>query len=77
MIYTEHSTKALSQNKFVYLAIQQVLLLVLEMRGTSDLEAGLSMGLDVTIVGDNDFYSQRAQVIFSYAKRCIMLTSKF
>ncbi|KAF8577737.1 phosphomevalonate kinase [Ramaria rubella] len=56
------SGKALSKNKFVQLAIQTVLLLVYEMKGPFSLETYTSRGLDITIVGDNDFYSQRAQL---------------
>jgi hypothetical protein len=32
--------------------------------GSSILNEKLKQGIEVTIVGDNDFYSQRAQVIF-------------
>ncbi len=52
-----------TKNKFVQLALERTLLLVLENKGSKSLNEILSRGLDITIVGDNDFYSQRAQVI--------------
>ncbi|KAH9832217.1 ribosomal protein S5 domain 2-type protein [Rhodofomes roseus] len=51
-----------SKNKFVHLALQRTLSLALEARGTGALQNSLGYGLDITIVGDNDFYSQRAQL---------------
>lgn len=51
-----------SKNKFVYIALQQTLKLVSEIKGFSHVKDALSNGLDVTIVGGNDFYSQRAKV---------------
>jgi hypothetical protein len=33
----------------------------LEAKGPAELEQALGAGLDVTIVGDNDFYSQQDQ----------------
>ncbi|KAF8514856.1 Phosphomevalonate kinase [Hysterangium stoloniferum] len=56
----EDDSKSLSKNKFVSLAIQKVLMLVAELKGTSTLKSRLQHGIDITIVGDNDFYSQRA-----------------
>ena len=44
------------------LAIERVLLLALEVKGASALREQLRSGYDIVIVGDNDFYSQRAQV---------------
>jgi phosphomevalonate kinase len=35
--------------------------LALEAKGPADLEQALGAGLDITIVGDNDFYSQQDQ----------------
>lgn len=49
-------------NKFVHLALQQSIALALEVRGADALRESLARGLDITIVGDNDFYSQRAQL---------------
>ncbi|KZT26747.1 Phosphomevalonate kinase [Neolentinus lepideus HHB14362 ss-1] len=51
-----------SKNKFVHLAIQRTLSLALEVRGAPALKDVLAGGLDIAIVGDNDFYSQRAQL---------------
>jgi phosphomevalonate kinase len=50
-----------SKNKFVHLALQKTLSLALEAKGPAELEQALGDGLDVTIVGDNDFYSQQDQ----------------
>ncbi|KZT08314.1 phosphomevalonate kinase [Laetiporus sulphureus 93-53] len=51
-----------TNNKFVRLALERTLVLALEARGAGALQNALSYGLDITIVGDNDFYSQRAQL---------------
>ncbi|KAH9998520.1 ribosomal protein S5 domain 2-type protein [Russula compacta] len=51
-----------SNNKFVHLALQKTLSLALEAKGPADLEHTLGAGLDITIVGDNDFYSQQDQL---------------
>ncbi|KAI0728166.1 ribosomal protein S5 domain 2-type protein [Fomitopsis betulina] len=56
------SASSASKNKFVHLALQRTLSLALEQRGAGALQNSLSYGLDITIVGDNDFYSQRAQL---------------
>lgn len=48
----------------MHLALQRTLQLVLEIKGAAHLKTALADGLDVTIMGDNDFYSQRAKVIF-------------
>lgn len=53
---------ASSKNKFVHLALQRSLTLAAELKSVGTLQNTLSYGLDITIVGDNDFYSQRAQV---------------
>ncbi|GBE81087.1 ribosomal protein S5 domain 2-type protein [Sparassis latifolia] len=51
-----------SRNKFVHLALQRTLSLALEVLSAGALQNSLSYGIDITIVGDNDFYSQRAQL---------------
>ncbi|KAI0779733.1 Phosphomevalonate kinase [Fomes fomentarius] len=51
-----------SRNKFVHLALQRTLSLATELRSAGTLQNSLSHGLDIKIVGDNDFYSQRAQL---------------
>nr|AKA59152.1 phosphomevalonate kinase [Wolfiporia cocos]API68656.1 phosphomevalonate kinase [Wolfiporia cocos] len=51
-----------TRNKFVHLALERTLALALEATGAGALQNRLSYGLDITIVGDNDFYSQRAQL---------------
>ncbi|KAH9924595.1 ribosomal protein S5 domain 2-type protein [Amylocystis lapponica] len=50
-----------SSNKFVHLALQCTLALALEAQSAGALQNRLSYGLDITITGDNDFYSQCAQ----------------
>ncbi|KAH7913148.1 ribosomal protein S5 domain 2-type protein [Hygrophoropsis aurantiaca] len=52
------------KNKFVHLALQHTLALALEIHGgvKSILEQVLQNGLDIAVVGDNDFYSQRAKL---------------
>lgn len=56
-----HISSDASKNKFVHLALQKTLSLALEAKGPAELEQALGAGLDVTIVGDNDFYSQQDQ----------------
>ena len=51
-----------TKNKFVHLALQRTLALGVELVSAGTLQNALGRGLDITIVGDNDFYSQRAQV---------------
>ncbi|KAI0769610.1 Phosphomevalonate kinase [Trametes elegans] len=53
---------AASKNKFVHLALQRTLALAAELKSVGTLQNTLEYGLDITIVGDNDFYSQRAQL---------------
>ena len=50
------------KNKFVHLALHRTLTLAAEIKSAGTLQNTLGHGLDITIVGDNDFYSQRAQV---------------
>ncbi|KIK67414.1 hypothetical protein GYMLUDRAFT_55186 [Collybiopsis luxurians FD-317 M1] len=51
-----------SSNKFVQLAIQHTVSLAYKFRGDEAINKVLANGLDIAIVGDNDFYSQRAQL---------------
>ncbi|KAJ7072316.1 ribosomal protein S5 domain 2-type protein [Mycena amicta] len=51
-----------STNKFIQLALQNTLSLASEIKGSGHVQTMLSCGIDVYIVGDNDFYSQRAQL---------------
>lgn len=60
MLFTRVST---SKNKFVHLALQKTIALVVELRGAAQIQEALKQGLDIAIVGDNDFYSQRAKVL--------------
>ncbi|KAG1734747.1 ribosomal protein S5 domain 2-type protein [Suillus paluster] len=50
------------KNKFVHLALQHTLNLVSEIHSVAQVQERLSRGLDIAAVGDNDFYSQRAQL---------------
>jgi phosphomevalonate kinase len=44
------------------LAITRTLQVVKELKGIDSVRTGVSKGLDISIVGHNDFYSQRAQL---------------
>jgi phosphomevalonate kinase len=44
-----------SKNKFVHLALQHTLSLAVEIKGLAAIQKTLANGLDITIVGDNDF----------------------
>jgi hypothetical protein len=46
----------------VQLALQNTIALSAEIRGGFAVQDNLSNGIDITIVGDNDFYSQREKV---------------
>jgi hypothetical protein len=46
----------------VHLALQHTFSLAVEIKGLAAIQKTLAKGLDITIVGDNDFYSQRAKV---------------
>ncbi|KAH0589486.1 hypothetical protein H2248_005233 [Termitomyces sp. 'cryptogamus'] len=61
-VKVEESPKNASKNKFVYLALQVTLVLVAEISGITSMNTTLSKGLDIAIVGDNDFYSQREKL---------------
>ncbi|KAG1878118.1 ribosomal protein S5 domain 2-type protein [Suillus subalutaceus] len=50
------------KNKFVHLALQHTLNLVSEIHSVAQVQERLLRGLDIAAVGDNDFYSQRAQL---------------
>jgi hypothetical protein len=52
-----------SKNKFVHLALQNSIAIASEIVGISSVNDTLSTGIDIAIVGDNDFYSQRQNVI--------------
>jgi len=51
-----------SKNKFVHLALQSTITIVSELGGISPVIETLSGGVDIAIVGDNDFYSQRQKL---------------
>ncbi|KAF8798715.1 phosphomevalonate kinase [Phlegmacium glaucopus] len=51
-----------SKNKFVHLALQHTFALAVEIKGLAAIQKTLANGLDITIVGDNDFYSQRTKL---------------
>ncbi|KAI0298595.1 ribosomal protein S5 domain 2-type protein [Russula brevipes] len=62
IVVSQLESPTISKNKFVHLAIQKTLLLALEVKGPAELEQALGTGLDITIAGDNDFYSQQDQL---------------
>ncbi|TFK75434.1 phosphomevalonate kinase [Pluteus cervinus] len=51
-----------SKNKFVHLALRTVLSLAAGTKAPSHIQELLSTGINITIVGDNDFYSQSAKL---------------
>ncbi|KAF8973271.1 ribosomal protein S5 domain 2-type protein [Flammula alnicola] len=51
-----------SKNKFVQLALQHTIALAVEIKGLAAVQESLSRPFDITIVGNNDFYSQRAKL---------------
>jgi phosphomevalonate kinase len=59
---TVDSSDSSSYNKFVQIALEKSLRLTTELKGSTYLEECLNAGLDIVIVGDNDFYSQRNKV---------------
>ncbi|KAK7053272.1 phosphomevalonate kinase [Paramarasmius palmivorus] len=61
-VVVEPSPQNSSKNKFIHLALQNTISLACEARGTSVIAEILAEGLDIAIVGDNDFYSQRANL---------------
>ncbi|KAF9452402.1 Phosphomevalonate kinase [Macrolepiota fuliginosa MF-IS2] len=56
----EPSPENLTKNKFVQLAIEKAIKLGIELRGAAAIQQSVSHGVDIAIVGANDFYSQRA-----------------
>ncbi|KAF5370682.1 hypothetical protein D9758_001804 [Tetrapyrgos nigripes] len=58
----QDSPQNASKNKFVQLALQDTIFLAVEVKGVQAVKDALGQGLDIAIVGDNDFYSQRAQL---------------
>ncbi|OSD03893.1 Phosphomevalonate kinase [Trametes coccinea BRFM310] len=58
----DNGSSAATKNKFVHLALQRTLALAAELKSVGTLQNSLAYGLDITILGDNDFYSQRAQL---------------
>jgi len=75
-LIASRSASSTSKNKFVHLALQRTLSLALEARGAGALQNSLSYGLDITIAGDNDFYSQRAQVSAPPPAHCALLLKR-
>ncbi|KAF8893327.1 phosphomevalonate kinase [Infundibulicybe gibba] len=65
-----------SKNKFVQLAIQSTLTLAMEMKGLPHVKTTLSKGIDIAMVGDNDFYSQRAKLASMDLPRTLESLSK-
>jgi phosphomevalonate kinase len=51
-----------STNKFVHLALQNTISLAAEISGIKSVIEKLASGIDIAVIGDNDFYSQREKV---------------
>ncbi|KAL1746403.1 ribosomal protein S5 domain 2-type protein [Schizophyllum fasciatum] len=65
----EASADNASKNKFVQLALEKTAALAAEARGADAAAGALAAGTDIAIVGDNDFYSQRAQLDLQHLPR--------
>ncbi|KAJ7623400.1 ribosomal protein S5 domain 2-type protein [Roridomyces roridus] len=65
-----------ASNKFVHLALQNILTLACELKGAAHVKSKLASGINVCIVGDNDFYSQRAQLATLGLPRTLASLSK-
>ncbi|KAI5889349.1 Phosphomevalonate kinase [Schizophyllum commune H4-8] len=65
----EASADNSSKNKFVQLALEKTAALAAEKLGTDAVTKALEAGTDIAIVGDNDFYSQRAQLDLQHLPR--------
>jgi phosphomevalonate kinase len=50
------------KNKFVELTLRNVFQYAAERLGADELSKRLATGLDIVVLADNDFYSQRQQV---------------
>lgn len=61
-IYEQSSEDGRDGNKFVRLALDKTLRVARELVGEAQVRQALEGGMEVIIAGDNDFYSQRAQV---------------
>ncbi|TFK26468.1 Phosphomevalonate kinase [Coprinopsis marcescibilis] len=61
-VQVQASTANNGANKFVHLALQKTITLAVEAKGTASIASALQNGLDIAIVGDNDFYSQRSKL---------------
>ncbi|KAL1673938.1 ribosomal protein S5 domain 2-type protein [Schizophyllum commune] len=65
----EASADNSSKNKFVQLALEKTAALAAEKLGVDTVSKALEAGTDIAIVGDNDFYSQRAQLDLQHLPR--------
>ncbi|TFY73847.1 hypothetical protein EWM64_g10166 [Hericium alpestre] len=61
-VQVEPSPSIPGKNKFVHFALQNALTLALEVNGAAQFSQSFGTGLDITIAGDNDFYSQEDQL---------------
>jgi phosphomevalonate kinase len=62
MVLLVFSSLPITKNKFVELALHRTLTVAAESKGVDHVRQALSEGLDIAILGGNDFYSQRAQL---------------
>lgn len=58
----EHEVGSGGKNKFVRIAVDKTFQVAEELVGKQTVREALNRGLDIVILGDNDFYSQRNQV---------------
>jgi phosphomevalonate kinase len=58
--------RSATKNNFVQLALEKTIRLAVELKEKTIIQEVLSRGIDIAIVGDNDFYSQRATVKNSF-----------
>lgn len=58
----------------MHLALQNTIAIASELSGISSVIETLSTGIDIVIVGDNDFYSQRKKVNFAVLVASMKLT---
>lgn len=65
-----------TKNKFVHLALHHTLTLATQINGIPSVQSALITGLSITIVGDNDFYSQNAKLAELDLPRTIASLSK-
>lgn len=72
-LISRHRCISTTKNKFVHLALQSTIAVAAEMSGVASVTRALASGMEITVVGDNDFYSQREKVCTVSSCRCVTL----